>query len=74
MEVSYAVVSILAYIDHLQTSLKYDCCVPHFTFRNRSFFYQVGEGMWNLVEGGGGHEKYGLKEGGGQEKHITYWV
>ena len=24
--------------------------------------------------GGGGHEKYGLKGGGGQGKHITYWV
>ena len=24
--------------------------------------------------GGGGMKKYGFKEGGGQEKHITYWV
>ena len=23
---------------------------------------------------GGGMKKYDFKEGGGQEKHITYWV
>ena len=69
------VVSIVAYIDPLQTSLKCECCVPHFTFRNRSFFYQVGEGRWDFMGGGGGGiKKYGFKKEGGQEKHITYWV
>ena len=68
MEVSYAVVSILAYIDPLQTSLKYECCMPHFTFR-----WGRAGGIW-WGGGGGGMKKYGFKEGESQEKHITYWV
>ena len=76
MKGSYAVVSIVAYIDLLKTSLKYECCVPHFTFRNRSFFLSGGGGggrKWDLL-GVGGMKKYRFKEGGGQEKHMTYWV
>ena len=76
MKGSYAVVSIVAYIDPLKTSLKYECCVPHFTFRNRSFFFirwGGGWGEWDLL-GVVGMKKYRFKEGGGQEKHMTYWV
>ena len=61
MKGSYAVVSIVAYIDPLKTSLKYECCVPHFTFRNRSFFFIRWGGVGGVgFVGGGGHEKISL--------------
>ena len=77
MKGSYAVVSIVAYIDLLKTSLKYECCVPHFTFRNRSFFLSGGGGGGSgICWGWGAWKNIALRREGVRRNiwHIGYKV